>query len=806
MKIVHNNQQSVLGINRKRVLFSYVLISALLLIATVLVQYVFLAPSSKATVQGQSSQVRVEQTSYRLYEPSTTSAPGLPLATDNTAATLAQTKNSFRVRLGMRNTTFAFKQIATTGWNHTCGVNLSGDAYCWGEGAWGVLGTGSTNNATTPTRINMAGVLAGKTVNQVAVGDWHTCAIASDDRAYCWGYGVNTAELGNGSLAQANSPVAVTSSGVLAGKTLTQITAGFNHNCVIDSNGYAYCWGEGSYGALGNGSTALARVPVAVNMTGALAGRTIKQISGGYRHTCAVTLDGRAYCWGENSSGQLGNNSTTQANVPVAVTMTGALAGKTIQYISAGSRYHVCAIASDNGIYCWGSNESGQLGNGTTTASRVPVAVTMTGALAGKTVVDVSVGDGYTCVSTSDGRAYCWGKNDVGQLGNGTTTASRVPVAVTMTGALAGRSVIQVSNGVNRTCALANDGKSYCWGENAQGEFGNGGTANSSVPAVTRTSGDFIPAGSMRLRAQYAEKTASSCSATSGWQDITDNSALAYSVGGPAHATAITANTTDPALSNYSSRYSYQSIIKETNATNSAIIFAGETGLWDLALTDMSLKRNTDYCIRLATDTTAAPGTSIDAYSQYPEFRTADGSLDIRFADGSDNTLANPTTDFTSTNTISSVGTTSASLSNNSSQQLEVSNTLSSTGWSVALAVTGGTNARWTRAGGGADYAFNAADSAQGRLTVDLSSATFAASGSTPAGQACTASGLSFGVSGAFISGTSTANAITLANASNSSGLNCIFKLQNINLSQTIPRFQAPGTYTLPVTATVTVQ
>ena len=751
MKIVHNTQQSVLGINRKRVLFSYVLISALLLIATVLVQYVFLAPSSKATVQGQSSQVRVEQTSYRLYEPSTTSAPGLPLATDNTAATLAQTKNSFLVRLGMRNTTFAFKQIATTGWNHTCGVNLSGDAYCWGEGAWGVLGTGSTNNATTPTRINMAGVLAGKTVNQVAVGDWHTCAIASDDRAYCWGYGVNTAELGNGSLAQANSPVAVTSSGVLAGKTLTQITAGFNHNCVIDSNGYAYCWGEGSYGALGNGSTALARVPVAVNMTGALAGRTIKQISGGYRHTCAVTLDGRAYCWGENSSGQLGNNSTTQANVPVAVTMTGALAGKTIQYISAGSRYHVCAIASDNGIYCWGSNESGQ-------------------------------------------------------LGNGTTTASRVPVAVTMTGALAGRSVIQVSNGVNRTCALANDGKSYCWGENAQGEFGNGGTANSSVPAVTRTSGDFIPAGSMRLRAQYAEKTASSCSATSGWQDITDNSALAYSVGGPAHATAITANTTDPALSNYSSRYSYQSIIKETNATNSAIIFAGETGLWDLALTDMSLKRNTDYCIRLATDTTAAPGTSIDAYSQYPEFRTADGSLDIRFADGSDNTLANPTTDFTSTNTISSVGTTSASLSNNSSQQLEVSNTLSSTGWSVALAVTGGTNARWTRAGGGADYAFNAADSAQGRLTVDLSSATFAASGSTPAGQACTASGLSFGVSGAFISGTSTANAITLANASNSSGLNCIFKLQNINLSQTIPRFQAPGTYTLPVTATVTVQ
>lgn len=180
--------------------------------------------------------------------------------------------------------------------------------------------------------------------------------------------------------------------------------------------------------------------------------------------------------------------------------------------------------------------------------------------------------------------------------------------------------------------------------------------------------------------------------------------------------------------------------------------------------------------------------------------------MDIRFADSSNNTLANPTTNFNVTNTTSSVGTTNGLLSNSSSQQLEVFNTLSSTGWSVALAATGGVNAKWTRIGGGADYAFNASDSALGRLAVDLSSATFAASGSTPAGQSCTTGGLSFGVSGAFVSGTSTANVITLANASSSSGLNCAFRLRNINLRQTIPKFQAPGTYTLPVTATVTVQ
>ena len=223
-------------------------------------------------------------------------------------------------------------------------------------------------------------------------------------------------------------------------------------------------------------------------------------------------------------------------------------------------------------------------------------------------------------------------------------------------------------------------------------------------------------------------------------------------------------------------------------------------------MTDNGLERNTSYCIRLAADTAAAPGTSIDTYSQYPEFKTAGGSLDIRFADAASTVLTNPTTAFSAATTTRTASNTTARLSNDSSQQLEVANSLSTTGWSVSLAAAGGSAAKWTHSDGMTYYGFNSTDSSQGQLSVDLSSSVFAASGSTPLGQACTTAGLSYGTGGAFVAGTASANAVTLATASSGSGLTCLFKLQNITLKQTIPAYQKPGTYTLPVTVTVVAQ
>lgn len=696
-----NSGQSGLDIKRKRTTVVYALFWLSLFIGVAVVTKQCFELQSKAMTPGRNKQVEVNQANYRLYDTSTTTAPAAALAADNTPATLAKTKNSFRVRVGIENNSSAFTSVSTGGFNHTCSIDSHGKPYCWGEGTYGALGRGSTASSSVPVAVDMSGVLSGKTIKQIAVGDWHTCAVASDGKAYCWGYGVTHAELGNGTMSQANSPVAVATNGVLSGKTVKRIAAGFDHNCAIASDDKVYCWGDNGNGQLGNGSTTQSNVPVAVSTTGALAGKTIKRIATGSDHACAVTTDNQVYCWGRNSNGELGNGSTADSNVPVAVSMPGTLAGKTIKRLSGGS-YRTCAIAYDNQVYCWGNNDHGQFGNNSTTSSRTPVA--------------------------------------------------------------------------------------------------------------TSSNGDSISSGQMKVRAQYAEKTAATCNAvTSGWQDITSNSALAYSPTGPSNGAAINAHTSDPVLPPDSMGYSYQSIVRGTSGsplvfTNNREINAGETGLWDLALTDLTLKRNTSYCIRLVTDTVTAPGTSIDTYLQYPEFKTADGSLDLRFTNAANATLNNPTTKFSNATTTRDVSTTTASLSNDSSQQLEVSNSLSTTGWNVSLAATGGASAKWMRTGGAGDYGFNSTDASRGRLTVDLSSSIFVANGSTPAGQTCSTTGLSYGAGGDFIAGTPSANSITLANASSSSGLNCMFKLQNIGLKQTVPAYQKSGVYTLPVTVTVTAQ
>ena len=196
-----------------------------------------------------------------------------------------------------------------------------------------------------------------------------------------------------------------------------------------------------------------------------LGGRTLTAISAGGNHTCAIA-DGKAYCWGWNDYGQLGNNTTNDSTAPVAVYTTRPLAGKTITAISAGQG-HSCAVADGN-AYCWGSNNIGQLGTGTTSSSSCSVPVDTSGELAGKTVTFISAGYDHTCV-VADGKAYCW-NNSYGQLGNNSTTDSTVPVPVNTTRPLAGRTVTAISAWTFHTCTVA-DGNAYCWGSNNSGNW-----------------------------------------------------------------------------------------------------------------------------------------------------------------------------------------------------------------------------------------------------------------------------------------------------------------------------------------------
>jgi alpha-tubulin suppressor-like RCC1 family protein len=202
-------------------------------------------------------------------------------------------------------------------------------------------------------------------------------------------------------------PAPASASASVASSHATLIAAGGAHSCVIQS-GQAYCWGNNSNGQLGDGSTTSTTSPVPVYTGGVLAGRILTQIVAGASSTCALDSTGLAYCWGLNTSGQLGNNSLTQSALPVAVSTSGVLAGKTLVQLAAGNA-HVCALDSTGTAYCWGSNGNGQLGINSTTKSMVPVAVSTSGVLSGVTLTQITGGFGHTCAVSSAGAAYCWG-------------------------------------------------------------------------------------------------------------------------------------------------------------------------------------------------------------------------------------------------------------------------------------------------------------------------------------------------------------------------------------------------------------
>jgi alpha-tubulin suppressor-like RCC1 family protein len=361
----------------------------------------------------------------------------------------------------------------------------SGKAYCWGRNDSGQLGDGTASDSAVPVPVDTSGVLAGKTLTQITVGVNHTCALDSTGAAYCWGDN-EFGELGTNIPVQSTVPVAVDTSGVLAGKALTQITAGEQETCAVDASGAAYCWGLNSYGQLGDGSVAYdSFVPVAVDTSGVLGDKTLTQVTAGWTDACALDTTGAAYCWGLNTFGQLGDGSTAESNVPVAVDTSGVLAGNALTQISAGTQ-STCALDSIGTAYCWGDNEFGELGDGTTTSSSVPITVNTGGVLAGKALTQITAANGgsYTCSLDAAGAAYCWGYNGLGQLGDGTTADSFVPVAVDTSDVLAGKTLTQIAAGGGHTCALDTAAAAYCWGWNPFGELGGDSTTSSDVPVL----------------------------------------------------------------------------------------------------------------------------------------------------------------------------------------------------------------------------------------------------------------------------------------------------------------------------------
>src|SRR5438876_972975 len=308
------------------------------------------------------------------------------------------------------------------------------------------------------------------TPTAVAAGGFHACMRLPDGTVQCWGRNYS-GQLGNGDGNLTNSSVPVTARGLT---TATSVVTGDAHTCALLGDGTVQCCGVGDSGQRGDGTfNNISTVPVAVVGMGGAGHLTnaVAVAARGY-HSCALLGDGTVRCWGRNADGQLGDGTVADpatgppgSSTPVQVSgITGAAA------VIAGG-YHTCALFADGTAWCWGRSDDGQLGNGARASASTPVPVTnLTG------VTAMTAGFYHTCALLPNGTVWCWGRNDEGQLGDGTTVGRPAPVQAGITGALA------VSGGYHHTCAVLSDGTVWCWGRNVEGQLGDGTTASSSTP------------------------------------------------------------------------------------------------------------------------------------------------------------------------------------------------------------------------------------------------------------------------------------------------------------------------------------
>jgi len=324
---------------------------------------------------------------------------------------------------------------------------------------YGQLGDGTTTDRPTP--VDVTGLTSG--VESLTAFANQTCAVMSSGGAKCWGRN-QLGQLGDGRTTDSSVPVDV----VGLSSRVANIAMGYDHACAALAVGTVRCWGDNSLGQLGDGTTAARSMPVEV-----VGVRTGLSVVAGRSFSCVLEGSGSVSCWGDNPYGQLGDGTIVPRSAPVSVV---GLSGGVVN-LGAGA-HHACAVTSGGGgaLWCWGYNAEGALGDGTMTRRTTPVELSISGGVMGM------VGGGsHTCVPLATGALSCWGHNIYGQLGDGTTIRRLTAVDVVGLGTLGGTSEVSVASGAGHVCARTTVGL-RCWGWNNHGQLGDGTTADRHTP------------------------------------------------------------------------------------------------------------------------------------------------------------------------------------------------------------------------------------------------------------------------------------------------------------------------------------
>lgn len=362
------------------------------------------------------------------------------------------------------------------GYSHTCGIREGDERlFCWGSEGSGVLGNGKISISRT-WPVQLTSTVSDLTIpwsdvrwKMVSLGSFHTCGIRSDDKLFCWGSG-GSYRLGYGGNTEVSEPTEV-----YLGKYWKSVAAGSAHTCAIDSSDRLYCWGSNSNGQIGDGTNTEAQTPKQIG-----SGKTWFKVSVGYLHTCAIDTSQKLFCWGENGLGALGDTTTTDSKTPVAVNGSQYPNANWVQ-VSLGND-HTCGLKSDNTLYCWGLNKKTTETNIGRLGVQSPFQSIQTPTLLNGNWSFIAARNDHACAVNTTGQVYCWGDNYSGQLGTGNGSPHLdAPTTIAM------QNVSQMASGYYHACALNTAGEMSCWGGGAsgaynKGQLGNGSTIQSNVP------------------------------------------------------------------------------------------------------------------------------------------------------------------------------------------------------------------------------------------------------------------------------------------------------------------------------------
>lgn len=351
----------------------------------------------------------------------------------------------------------------SAGWYHTCALKNNGSLWCWGQETYGELGNGDKLHPIQPSPVPEA--TRAMNWGFVSAGYWFGCAIKTNRTLWCWGddtYG----EIADGppeTFGQ-NAPIQEAT----ASSSWMSVASGRDHGCGLRGDGTIWCWGRDNYGQIGNGvTTGDQRTPVqeTTNAT------DWSSLTVGDTHSCAIKTSGSLWCWGRDNTGQLGNGATAGDQVSPIQEVTSALDWTSV---TAGNG-HTCAIKSNGTLWCWGTDGSGQLGNGGVAGDQI--SPTQESTLA-TDWISVSAGNGFTCATKTDGSVWCWGSDSVGQLGNGAVAGNQTSPSRESTNATDWASV---DSGDSHACAVKRGGTLWCWGDDAYGALGNGQLSGNQI-------------------------------------------------------------------------------------------------------------------------------------------------------------------------------------------------------------------------------------------------------------------------------------------------------------------------------------